>query len=208
MRGRVLAVVAVGTVVAVLGTARGGAPPPDSVSWILVGGPDLALERRMRFSGSEGHHVTLGNAKRFDGMQLGVQLHAPGSSPQIVTPDLNPTTGASGQIAGPGPFTECPDRFHYHGMLYGASDSGLACGWGEAVPFDMANDALGFLSEATMLEIRAERKAGATPPDTAGAAQDLDQARAALQNLSQAVDALTGKLHPGDTITIAHKAIR
>lgn len=207
MRRRISAVTCA-ALMTVLATARGGTPPPNSVSWILVGGANLALQRRMHLSGPEGHTVTLGDAKRFAGMQLGGQLHAPATSPQLVTTDLNPTTQATGMIAGPGPFKECHDMWHYHGFLYGAHDSGLNCGWGEAVPFDMATDALGFLSEATMLEIRAANRLDALPPDTAGAVDQLNQAHDALQNCAQAAATLQGKLNNEDIRTIGHEAAK
>src|SRR5581483_8529837 len=60
-------------------------------------------------------------------------------------------------------------------------------------PFDEATDALGFLSEATMLEVRAsERLVDDFPADVDGALQDLMQAREALANLAASVKAAGG----------------
>ena len=172
----VFVVVGVGLLGWVAATSA-GSPPANSVSWLLVGG-------KMRKLGKAG--------AEFAGTSIGVQLHAPMASPTTITPDLNPTTGASGTIfVGPFP-KECEDTYHFHGLLYGVQDTGKRCGWGEAIPFDQATDAAGFLSAAFMLEVRAQKKAfGTTPADIAGATQDLNDAFSEMGHFSDAIDALT-----------------
>jgi len=166
--------------------ADDGRPPPDSVTWILVGGPHIVL----------GPHAT-----RFAGRQLGLQIHAPGVSPEVTTSDINPTTGAAGEIVA-GPLgKECPVRYHYHGALFGLEDSGERCGWGEAVPFDQATWALGFLSEAVTRKARALKKF--RNGDSAGAVRELADANAALRGLERDAH---GKL-PGAQAKVLARAI-
>ena len=144
---RVRAMLASMCVLAVAGTVRyaeaGGSPPANTVSWILIGGKNLSLQGK-----SKSHPDVPGNAGRLAGEQIGLQLHSPILFSQVVPDDLNPTTGADGFVAGPGPFKDCAYTWHYHGSLFGHEDTGDACGWGEAIPFDMASDSLGFLVSA------------------------------------------------------------
>lgn len=145
-------------------------------SWILVGGG-------MRNLGKD--------AAKFGGLAIGTQLHALKTSPDAITPDVNPTTEASGSIfVGPFP-KECNDKYHYHGALFGVHDTGKNCGWGKAIPFDEASDAAMALSAAMMYELRAENAVfDTTSPDPALAVTLLGDAAGELAKLSTALDAL------------------
>jgi hypothetical protein len=143
-----------------------GQPPPETVTWILIGGglkrlPDTA----------------------------GVQLHASPDSDKTITPDLNPSLGASGMIF-QGPFQDCPHLYHYHGALGGMEDNGEKCGWGQAVPSSQASDVLKHASAVTMLEMRALAKLRATPPDIPGAQQDIDASFPGLNDVESEIDNL------------------
>jgi hypothetical protein len=145
-------------------------------SWILVGGG-------MRNLGKD--------ATKFGSLAIGTQLHALKDSPEAITPDLNPTTEASGSIfVGPFP-KECNDKYHYHGALFGVHDTGKNCGWGKAIPFDEATDAATALSAAVMFELRAQNAAfDVSSPDPAMAVTLLGDAAGELTKLGDAIDLL------------------
>ncbi len=158
----------------------GGTPPADSTTWILVSKPP-----------KRGKKKTTG--------EPGVQLHAQGTPDgRFVSGDLNPTTGATGDIRDPHK-GEC-ECIHYHGTLFGKSDPkrGARCGWGCVVRFDLAPDSLAFLSGAVMFEERADKKS--FNDDVAGAIADLEAGIQALRDALESEPSVgTGSWDPRDS---------
>lgn len=126
-------------------------PPEESTTWIIVSGPGK-----------------------------GLQIHSEPNLPNLIVPDFNPTTQASGEVAEP---DKC-EGLHFHGILFGDADPDPhKCGWGIVIGFEFASDRIQGISVAITLEQRAKTKLKSEPPDIDGAIKDISDSMSEIEGL-------------------------
>lgn len=139
------------------------------VIWILVGGQNRPTSRDQRGIRS-----------------AGVLLVAQDANPLQILLNDNPNVAAAGEVF-QGPFKDCPHLYHYHGALFGVSDSGEQCGWGVVIPFMGAPQEIQQIAVARAEEELALRMAAGIPPDYDAALQAVKDAEAILEMLADEI---------------------